>query len=233
MIILTRRNALCLAFIFAAPVMAASNSDSLLSNQASAMDSTLSSDAAACAAGDTPGTIGYAIKDAINAHTALAAATPQVESLFDVDSNCFSGASSIFDLSFAIPSVGSIVSSAQDAVVKFAQKKVCSAVSQVSSMVTSPINDAIKQVKGYSSFADSAVGGGLSNIDPNLGSQYHNGNSTNYSVDVNPFNTTQSSVTTPATSSVNNASVSNTSSTNTTSSSEPSSYISSLGGLIK
>lgn len=227
------RKHLLLALFISVPSVAADSNSTLLSNQSSAMESSLESEAAVCAAGDTPGTIGAAIKDAINAHTAIAAASPNVESLFDVSADCFAGASSLFDLSFAIPSVGSIVSSAQQAVVKFAEKKVCSAVSQVSSLVTTPVNQAINKVKTYSSFADSGVGTGLSNIDPNLASEYHTGNTTSYSVDVNPFNTTQS---TASAASVSSAASTSTSSANTaaaSTSSDSSSYVTSLSGLIK
>ena len=80
--------------------------------------------------------IGASIKTAIGAHSEMASATPNVESLFDVNSDCFSSIGQIFDLSFAIPSLASILSSAQDAVLKYAQKKVCTAVGKVSGMVT-------------------------------------------------------------------------------------------------
>ena len=70
--------------------------------------------------------IGANIKTAIGAHSQMASATPNVESLFDPSDSCFSSVSQIIDLSFSIPSLGSILSSAQDAVLKYAQKKVCS-----------------------------------------------------------------------------------------------------------
>ena len=72
--------------------------------------------------------IGASIKTAIGAHSEMASATPNVESLFDVNDQCFASVSQIIDLSFSIPSLGSILSSAQDAVLKYAQKKVCSTV---------------------------------------------------------------------------------------------------------
>jgi hypothetical protein len=59
--------------------------------------------------------IGASIKTAIGAHSEMASATPNVESLFDVN-DCFASVSQIIDLSFSIPSLGSILSSAQDAV---------------------------------------------------------------------------------------------------------------------
>lgn len=76
----------------------------------------------------------------------MASATPNVESLFDVNDSCFASVSQIIDLSFSIPSLGSILSSAQDAVLKYAQKKVCSTVGKVSGMVTSICTSAVPLV---------------------------------------------------------------------------------------
>lgn len=209
-----------------------------VSQQQSAMDSSLKQEAAVCAAGETPGTIGYAIKQAISAHTQIASATPAVESLFSVDSDCFSGATNLFDLSFAIPSIASIISSAEDAVTKYAAKKVCTAVDKVSGMVTSPINNAIDVIKQYDSI-DSAISGGMDKLDPNLGSSYHGSNSSNYNVNVNPFNTLNNIVTPTASSSslsIPSGSPASTESTPATSSSDSSSdsssYLKSVGSLF-
>jgi hypothetical protein len=90
--------------------------------------------------------IGASIKTAIGAHSEMAAATPNVESLFDVNDQCFASISQIADLSFAIPSLASILSAAQDAVLKYAQKKVCTAVNKVSGMVAAPINQTINSI---------------------------------------------------------------------------------------
>jgi hypothetical protein len=237
------RCGLILAVLFSTPTFADSTSDTLLSNQSSAMESNLEADAAACATGNTAGTIGAAIKDAIAAHTQIASATPNVESLFDINSSCFTGASNLFDLSSAIPSLAQIINSAQQAVLKYAEQKVCTAVSQVSTLVTTPINQAITTVKGYSSFADTAVDGGMNSLDPSLGSQYHTGNTTNYSINVNPFNSTQSTSTSSSTASSASAyqspavtsetSVSPTTSAPSASSSTSTDYVTSLGGMIK
>jgi len=87
--------------------------------------------------------IGASIKTAIGVHSEIASATPNVESLFDVNSNCFSSVAQLIDLSSAIPSWQSIIASAEQMVLQYAQKKACSAVSQVSGMVTTPINQVI------------------------------------------------------------------------------------------
>lgn len=142
--------------------------------------------------------IGASIKTAIGAHSEMASATPNVESLFDVNSDCFSSIGQIFDLSFAIPSLASILSSAQDAVLKYAQKKVCTAVGKVSGMVTSPINQAIGQINQLQGFTDingmanSAIGGSMGALDPQLGSTYKPASaSTGYTVNANTFGTNQ------------------------------------------
>lgn len=143
--------------------------------------------------------IGASIKTAIGAHSEMASATPNVESLFDVNDQCFASVSQIIDLSFSIPSLGSILSSAQDAVLKYAQKKVCSTVGKVSGMVTSPINQAIgqwntlgQQFTDINGMADSAVGGSMSTLDPQLGSGYKPASAaTAYSVNANAFGANQ------------------------------------------
>lgn len=142
--------------------------------------------------------IGASIKTAIGAHSEMASATPNVESLFDVNSDCFSSIGQIFDLSFAIPSLASILSSAQDAVLKYAQKKVCTAVGKVSGMVTSPINQAIGQINQLQGFTDingmanSAIGGSMSTLDPQLGSTYKPASAaTGYTVNANTFGSNQ------------------------------------------
>ena len=138
-------------------------------------------------------------KTAIGVHTEMASATPNVESLFDMNDQCFASVSQIIDLSFSIPSLGSILSSAQDAVLKYAQKKVCSTVGKVSGMVTSPVNQAIgqwntlgQQFTDINGMANSAVGGSMSTLDPQLGSSYKPASAaTTYSVNANAFASNQ------------------------------------------
>jgi hypothetical protein len=143
--------------------------------------------------------IGANIKTAIGVHTEMASATPNVESLFDVNDSCFASISQIIDLSFSIPSLASILSSAQDAVLKYAQKKVCSTVGKVSGMVTSPINQAIgqwntlgSQFSDINGMANSAVAGSMSTLDPQLGSAYKPASAaTGYSANANAFGSNQ------------------------------------------
>lgn len=174
-----------------------SGSTTLLSQQDSVVATAINEESTKCANGDA-GTIGEAIKTAMNVHTELASASPKVESLFDVGSDCFASINQLYDLSFAIPSLGAILGAAQQAVLDFAKKKVCTAVNQVTGMVTSPINDAITKVNGLQQFtningmANTAVGGAMSQIDPGLGSSYHPEVTTGtYSVNTNPFGASQ------------------------------------------
>lgn len=191
--------------LLAGPAVAASSSlgatsSGLLSEQSSVVAEAIKADAQDCADGTKEGTIGASINDALRIHTELAAATPNVESLFSATADCFGGLGSLFDLSGSIPSLGSIFAAAQQAVLKYAQKKVCTAVQQVSSMVTSPINQAIGKVSSGTSLADlngltnGLVSKGMSTLDPELGSSYHStpaGYEATYTVDVNPFNYVQ------------------------------------------
>jgi hypothetical protein len=173
-------------------------SSQLLSQQTSVVADSIKADAEACAAGTLDGSIGHSIKQAMQIHQTIAAAPVNVESLFDVNSDCFSGLNQIYDLSFSIPSLASIVGAASDAVMKYAQKKVCTAVNQVSGLVTSPINQAIDKINGMGAFGDlngltnGLMQQGLSHIDPNIAAGYSNNQSGGtYTVGTNPFGSSQ------------------------------------------
>jgi len=179
---------------------ASADSSSLISQQDSIVANSIMADAQDCADGTKEGTIGHSIGDALKIHTELASATPNVESLFSTTQNCFSGLANLFDLSSSIPSLANIIAAAQAAVLQFAQKKVCSAVQEVTQMVTSPINQAIGNVSsgtsigGLNGLTNGLVQNGMSTLDPQLGSSYHTaapGTSDSYSVNVNPFNSVQ------------------------------------------
>lgn len=188
--------------------ISATSDQTLLTQADAAMNAQMDADAKNC---DEVG-IGSSIKTAIGLHTTLASATPNVESLFDVSDSCFASVSQLADLSFAIPSLGSILSAAQSAVVQYAQKKVCSAVSEVSSMVTAPINQAISNVNTLGTkFSDingmsgSAVAGSMAQLDPQLGAEFKTSKvGSTYTINMNPysaaqttFQTTEATTTTP------------------------------------
>lgn len=169
----------------------------LLTDQESAMSAAMQAQLVKCR---TPGQGGIAdaVKNAMDAHLQLASATPNVESLFDINNDCFASITQLFDLSFAIPSLAAILSAAQNAVLQFAQKKVCTAVNKVSGMVANPINQAIGTINGMTGFGDingmanSTIGGALGAIDPALGAEYHaQVPPGNYTVNPNPFNNSQ------------------------------------------
>lgn len=181
---------------------ASAASSELISQQSSVVAQNVRADAAVCATGTTPGTIGHSIAQAMRIHTEIASATPNTESLFEVDNDCFSGLSQIVDLSFSIPSLSSILSAAQDALLRYAQKQVCTAVGEISGMVTSPLNQAIAQVNTINTYTDldsmanDAVSEQLYLLDPDLGNEYHAPPpATTYTVNPNPFNTTQTNFT--------------------------------------
>jgi hypothetical protein len=142
----------------------------LIADQTSKSAARLQSDAADCANNG----LGKDIKDAQKIHETLAWAQPNTEKLFDVNQACFSSLSQIWDLSFSIPSLSSIISSAINAVKQYAQQRVCTAVNEVSSMVAQPINQAMSQVNGlYGGLSGGGlISGAMSEIDPQLGNQF-------------------------------------------------------------
>lgn len=163
----------------------ADSGSQLLSDQQSVITEQMRKDAEACAKGDKEGTVGNAINMSLKIHLEMATALPNVEQLFDVNADCFSGLSSLIDLSFAIPSLATIISAAQNAVMAYAKKKICSAVSKVTGMVTAPINQAIGKanqyigaLNGLSASLNNAAG--LAMLDPDLGAAYNVGQSGNY-----------------------------------------------------
>ena len=183
--------------VFATGGSGSASAGSALAQVDAAMAAQIKTDAENCGEAG----IGASIKTAIGAHSEMAAATPNVESLFDVNDQCFASISQIADLSFAIPSLASILSAAQDAVLKYAQKKVCTAVNKVSGMVAAPINqtiNSINQVQGFTDIngvANSAIGGALGGIDPQLGSAYKPASTGSYTVNANPFGANQTTFT--------------------------------------
>jgi hypothetical protein len=184
----------------------------------SAVSKELEAEAKKCATA-ADGTLGAAIKNATKIHLEIAVVAPPVEELFDGD--CFSGLMSIFDLSFAIPSLASIMAAVTQAVIKFAQKQVCRAVKKASSMISDPINKAISKINSLQGLTDSnglingMVQQGLDNIDTNLGNEYLAPKaSETITVEANAFQLSQSSIENGANSNNSNNSSSNNNSNN-------------------
>lgn len=145
------------------------------------------------------GSVGASMKTAMEVHMKIASATPKVEQLFDVSGSCFASIAQIFDLSFSIPSLQAIIAAAQQAVLQYAQKKICTAINQVTGMVTAPINKVINDInttvagfEDINGMAGSKMGDMLSSIDPNLGNEYHPpAPGGTISLNTNPFNQQQ------------------------------------------
>ncbi|ANN80890.1 hypothetical protein [Bordetella flabilis] len=179
---------------------AALGSSNLLSQQTSVVADSIKKEAELCATGNTPGTIGNAIQNALKIHTELASAMPNTEALFSPSGDCFSSLLGTWDLSFAIPSLSSVRDAVANALVKFAKKKVCSAVDQARMMTTSSINQAIYGLSSgtgmggigdLNGLSNGLMSGALATIDPNLGSQYSKPPAqTDYDVNLNPFSGT-------------------------------------------
>lgn len=152
--------------------------DTTTSPETAGLDEEARKEEERCAAGEE-GSQGEAIEDAVKIHIELGSALPDVEKLFDQAGDCFSKLNKLYDLSFSIPSLSSIINSAQQAVIDYAKQKVCTAVYKASEMVTSPINQAIDKINSQharyfdlNGLSNKLVQGGLSKIDPNLGKQY-------------------------------------------------------------
>ena len=94
---------------------------SLLSQQQSVVASNIQQNAAQCATGSQPGTVGYAIQQAQNVHLQLASVRPNTDQLFSISNNCFTGLSQLLDLSDSIPSLGTIIGAAAAAVAQYAK----------------------------------------------------------------------------------------------------------------
>lgn len=125
------------------------------------------------------GTQGEAIDIAIKVHIEMGAAQPDVEKFFDQFGDCFSKLNKLYDLSYSIPSLSSIMNSAQQGIVDYSKQKVCTAINEVSKIVTDPLNKAIDKINNrYAKYFDlngltsSLIQDGISKIDSQLGNDY-------------------------------------------------------------
>lgn len=169
---------------------------SLLSQQQSVIAANIQQNAAQCATGEQPGTVGYAIKQAQNVHMQLASVRPNTDQLFQAGNGCFGGLSQLFDLSDTIPSLGSIMNAASAAVMQYAKQQVCQASNEVTSSVTTPLNQAIGSVTSVVSTSgiNGMIGQQMGTVDPNLGSAWNaNSPGGTYSINTNTFGINQSS----------------------------------------
>jgi hypothetical protein len=149
-----------------------------------------------CAEGEE-GTQGAAINEAMKIHIELGSAQPDVEQLFELNSDCFSKLNKLYDLSYSIPSLSTIINSAQEAVLDYSKQKICTAIFESSKIVTQPINKAIDKINSkYSKYLDlngivnGAVQNQLSKLDADLGKDYMNGKP-NSEYTITPFSKNQ------------------------------------------
>lgn len=87
-----------------------------------------------------------AIKSAINIHTEMASVVPVLDKIFEANEDCFAGASGIFDLSPTIPSLLDLITSAVDALKRYAQEKICTAINEITKYINAPISIAIQGI---------------------------------------------------------------------------------------
>jgi len=160
----------------------------------SAINKELTLEAEKCAKGEQ-GTLGFAIKNAMKIHQEIAVIAPPVEELFDSD--CLSGLMNIFDLSFAIPSLASIMGTVLNAVKQFAQQKVCRALTNAGSMIAAPINKGLGNIStlmaqgSLNGMINGIVNESLAGISLDLGQDYLSPAPSNTQINVNPFGLNQ------------------------------------------
>lgn len=161
-----------------------------------ALSESAKKEAEACAAG-AEGSQGEAIQNAVGIHTTIASVGPDVEKFFNQNHDCFAKLNKLYDLSFSIPSLSSILNKAQEAVIDYATQKACTAVKEATTEIVAPLNAAIDKVNNQygkyldlNGMANGAVSGGLSKLDPSLGSTYSN-SAPAASYTIQPFSTEQ------------------------------------------
>lgn len=130
--------------------------------------------AANCAEGRTPGTIGYAINEAVRVHTRIAATAIDTDAMFN-DADCFGDLGEMVDLSEHIPSVDAIWGRVRDALGKWAKRKVCSTARNLGDRVLTPVNrtiDDMNQIADLNGLTNGMIRDGMRGLDPELGNVY-------------------------------------------------------------
>lgn len=130
--------------------------------------------AANCAEGRTPGTIGYAINEAVRVHTRIAATAIDTDAMFN-DSDCFGDLGEMVDLSDHIPSVDAIWGRVRDALGKWAKRKICSTARNLGNRVMTPVNRTIEdvnQIADLNGLTNGMIREGMQGLDPELGNVY-------------------------------------------------------------
>lgn len=161
-----------------------------IAEQRSIVADNIKQDATECAEGSKDGSLGKAIKDALDAHINIAGTQIDTEKFFDSSSSCFSSLMEMNDLSFSIPTVGSMLSAAQSAVKRFIKKQVCSMAGEISSTVLDPLNSTIKSLSSVASFRTiNGFTGNMGDLSFRTSPSSKDGS---YTISENPFDMTQS-----------------------------------------
>lgn len=142
-----------------------------------------------CADISNPNGLAAAAAAAYQDRNTIAAATPNIDKLFNIaeDGGCFSALKDFPNLSVAIPSLSSIANALKTTLIKYATRKVCTAVNEALSEVIDPVNEAINKVaqNGEIDLAG-VVNTGMINkayeIDPDLGRVTQSADSTEYTL---------------------------------------------------
>lgn len=170
--------------------------DIYTTSETDALDKVAIEEEKRCAAGEE-GTQGEAINEAVKIHIEFGSAQPNVEELFGIESDCFSKLNKLYDLSYSIPSLSTIINAAQEAVLDYSKQKVCTAIFESSRIVTEPLNKAIDKINSkYSKYLNlngiisDSINNQLSKLDADLGKDYITNNS-NKEYNISPFNKDQ------------------------------------------
>ena len=105
-----------------------------------------------CAEGETPGTVGHAINTAVDVHTRIAATPIDTDGLFN-GNDCFDQLMDVIDLSSTVIDFSNIWASAQQALIQWAQRRVCTTVNDMANRVLEPVNNTIEAIKYRRAYA--------------------------------------------------------------------------------
>ena len=128
-----------------------------------------------CAEGQTPGTVGHSINEAMRIHTRYAATPVDTDGLFSEANDCFAQLRGVLDLSTTTPSYGAIAAAAAAALRRWAERKVCSTVLDMADRVLDPVNLTMQDVNRMSDLngvTNGMIREGMGELDPDLARVY-------------------------------------------------------------
>ncbi|MBR5950626.1 MAG: hypothetical protein IKZ87_04255 [Actinomycetaceae bacterium] len=101
--------------------------------------------------------MGFAIKSAMQVHGEFAAVQPHLDEIFARTSDCFKEATTIFDLSFAIPSLWDIVDVAIQAVKDYAVQQICNLAYEIPNKIRSAMGEVLTTIKQLGETGDISI----------------------------------------------------------------------------